>query len=987
MRQVLRRWIADSDTRFAVDDFRLQLQLSELTYLNDRTLDLYYSLVGELFDMLRADTTDREAWATLGRAFASISRELRRDGHRDSLFFGAVAFYCGGFPASATLTMRQTRSGDWDDEIYLACYDMLSRPAAPNSESVRDLIASVRSGEVAVISAAVEEAEREALAALQEGPDEWVPRQIRAALLRNFQETNLRAVLPDGTNAQWNPLVSSFLDRRQAVWDFFPSQIEAIEAGLLSTSDTYALQMPTGAGKTALAETLLFSHLTRNAEAKSVLLVPYRALARELRQTVGRNLTRMGMQTRAVYGGTVPTPEEGEALDSVRVIIATPEALMGLLGAQPEIAAEISLVVCDEGHLLADDSRGVSLELLLARLRARTPSPRTVFVSAIVPNIEEINAWLGGTDATVVRSTYRPAIAEYAILRPQGSGRRRTVALEFQELSAAVPAHTLPGFLDLADFEFTNTSTGRTNTYDYGSKKTQAIAAARKALAMGTVAVFAATKTGNQGVIGLADELISQVGSDLPLPEPASYTSDSALVADAVQYMNQEYGSDWTGSRALQAGVVVHHGDLPQETREVLEELLSEGHLAMVLCTSTLAEGVNLPIRTLILYSVTRGSASGESTPMLARDIKNLVGRAGRAGSSTRGLVICANEGQWRHIRPVAENAPGEPVAGALIELLRRLENALARQPQDLNNDALEETPQLLSLVDGIDAALVELIREELGDEEFLAIAASLAEETFAAQQADGPQHDLLLEVFRMRATRLLGMRSSGRLQWAQATGGRPRLVDSIIDNLYPQYSNWLTVESPLDDELLDALLQWSFEQTGFADAADAAFRQTNVADPRAALRALIKAWLEGSTHVEIAERVGLTVDQLLRIHTRVVLFDFVTLVEQAIAVLGQYVAQQGSALSTIAAAFADHLRYGVPNAVARNLMGQGMRHRRAAVEMGALPEFTDNINIMVPLESIARDVLQDSETWSSRLGTLVYQRTVVDVRVDRTPT
>ncbi len=406
----------------------------------------------------------------------------------------------------------------------------------------------------------------------------------------------------------------------------------------------------------------------------------------------------------------------------------------------------------------------------------------------------------------------------------------------------------------------------------------------------------------------------------------------------------------------------------------------------MVLCTSTLAEGVNLPIRTLILYSVTRGSASGESTPMLARDIKNLVGRAGRAGSSTRGLVICANESQWSHIRPVAENAPGEPVAGALIELLRRLQNALARQPQDLNNDALEGTPQLLSLVDGVDAALIELIREELGDEEFLAIAASLAEETFAAQQADGPQHDLLTEVFRMRAGRLLGMRSSGRLHWAQATGGRPRLVDSIIDNLYPRYSNWLVVESPLDEALLDTMLQWSFEQASFADIVDSAFRQTDVADPRAALRLLIKAWLEGITHVEMAERVGLTVDQLLRIHTRVVLFDFVTLVEQAIAVLGHYIAQQGNALSNAAAAFPDHLRYGVPNIIARNLMAQGMRHRRAAVELAVIPDFAENVNIMVPLESIARGILEDSDTWSSRLGTLIYQRTVFDVRSDRTP-
>ncbi|BBZ52355.1 hypothetical protein MHEI_40720 [Mycobacterium heidelbergense] len=697
MRDILRRWIADSDTRLAIDDFRLRLQLSEIAYLDGRTSDLYYALVGELFDTLRADVADRDSWAALGRALSSISRDLQREAKRDALFFGAVAFYCGGFPASATLTMRQTQPADWNDDVHLTCFELLTRRRRPASARIEDLLSSVRAGSIDAITELVAQADQEALSALQEGPDEWVPHRLQAALLRAFQTSNLRAVLPDGANSQWNSLVTSFLDRAQPVWDFFPSQIEAIEAGLLTSPDTFTIQMPTGAGKTALAETLLFSHLSSNPASKAVLLVPYRALARELRHSVGRHLTQMGMQTRTVYGGTVPSPEEGEDLDSVRAIIATPEALVGLLGAHPEIASEISLVVCDEGHLLADDSRGVSLELLLARLRARESAPRIVFVSAIVPNVEEINAWLGGNDDTVVRSTYRPAIAEYAVLRPTGKGKGRTVGLEFQEPTTSVPAHTLPGFLAATDFEFINPSTRRTNTYDYSSKKTQAIATARKALAMGTVAVFAATKTGKQGVIGLAEELLKQIASQVPLPNPLEAIEDSENLADAVEYFAQEFGSDWTGTRALQAGVVVHHGDLPQETREVLEELLAEGYSAMVLCTSTLAEGVNLPIRTLVLYSVTRGSASGESTPMLARDIKNLVGRAGRAGSSTRGLVICANDGQWIHIQPVARNAPGEPVAGALIELLRQLQSALARQAGDLNNEALEGTPELLS--------------------------------------------------------------------------------------------------------------------------------------------------------------------------------------------------------------------------------------------------------------------------------------------------
>jgi hypothetical protein len=127
----------------------------------------------------------------------------------------------------------------------------------------------------------------------------------------------------------------------------------------------------------------------------------------------------LGISARCAYGGTVPTGDEIQDIDTLRVLVATPEALSGTLSAEPDFFQRISLVICDEGHLLDSGDRGVGLELLLARMRARpNGSPRLVFVSAIVPNIVEINAWLGGPADSVVRSDYRPATAEFAAIRP-----------------------------------------------------------------------------------------------------------------------------------------------------------------------------------------------------------------------------------------------------------------------------------------------------------------------------------------------------------------------------------------------------------------------------------------------------------------------------------------------------------------------------------------------------------------------------------------
>lgn len=422
-----------------------------------------------------------------------------------------------------------------------------------------------------------------------------------------------------------------------------------------------------------------------------MLLVPFRSLASELKGTLVTRLNAMGLPARCAYGGTVPSGDEVHGLDQIRAMVATPESLSGILSAEPTFAQRISLVICDEGHLLDSDARGIGLELLLARMKSRAgAAPRFVFVSAIVPNIEEINAWLGGNDQTVIRSTYRPATAEFAILQPLGNGAAVSIRLAMHPHEAPERRFTLDRFLDRSSFTFTNPFTRRQNTYGFASVKTQAVAAARKVMPMGTTAIFAANKRGDQGAEGLARELVNQLAQPLPLPAPLDYAQPGAL-PPCIAYLESEYGAAWIGTQAVRHGAVLHHGDIPQETREVLEALIRDNAVRLVICTSTLAEGVNLPIRSLVLYSVQRRRPAGQQPEaMLARDIKNLVGRAGRAGANTKGLVICANPGQWGLVLPVAAQGAGEPVRGSLVSLVRQLRNFLARQGMALSNDFLE---------------------------------------------------------------------------------------------------------------------------------------------------------------------------------------------------------------------------------------------------------------------------------------------------------
>jgi helicase len=881
MREILAKWISDADAIRQFEHFKIPQQLLNLAYVRTRSDDYYIALVGELFDKMRDGFADLRDWAKLGDAMAQYAildgEKLIRSGgvsQMEAFLYSAAAFYFGGFPASAYLTLKQ-REFQMPSDEWAACYDLLARSAEPRSATVRTLLDGLATGRMEVLAGITREVKAAEQRGLRLGPRQWIPLRLLCALLDRFNRTNLRAVLPEGETAFWNQFVASMLGRKPPSWEFFPSQIQAIENGLLSRPDTCSLQMPTGAGKTALTETLLYSHLKRNPLEVAILLVPFRSLASELRNTLVRRLNSVGISARAAYGGTIPSAEEINNLDELQALVSTPETLSGLLAANPRFLNRVSLVICDEGHLLDSNSRGISLELLLARMKVREGGqPRFVFISAIVPNIEEINSWLAGNiyPGFVVRSDYRPALAEFALLNPNGSGAALAVDLIMHPHEAPATRFSISRFLGRDDFRYANPRSGRQKTYSFISVKTQALAAARKSLAMGAVAVFAANKRGDQGAIGLAEGLLDQLEQPLNLPLPAEHVVQAA-VDSAVEYLTLEYGEDWVGTRALAAGVVLHHGDIPQETREVLETLLRQGQVKFAICTSTLAEGVNLPIRTLVLYSVQRRKAAGPPENMLGRDIKNLVGRAGRAGATTKGLVICANPEQWGLLRPVAQQAAGEPVHGALSELIGRLKSHLAAHSVALTNDWLERSPSLGSLIDGVDSTLIDLVTEEIGLESLVEIATRLASETFAAKRMDGASKVILESLFKLRAEKVITVRETGRLDWIRETGAKLRMINTVENALLPAVANWEEIADPIDVNLITAILIWAWGQATLLAKVRQAFRlKDDVATDtvRDTVFEIVRMWLTGASFEAMSERLDAEVDDLLGIYTQV---------------------------------------------------------------------------------------------------------------------
>lgn len=993
MRASLQNWINEADSVRHLNFFSIAQMPIQLARITNRVEDYYITLVGELFSNLHAPGTLKADWAQLGNAFLQFAAEMTDQqlsqkgiSKEDAILFAASSFYFGDYPASACLAMRLgTRPID-DQSLQSACYDFLARPQELRSQIALNIREFLRNGESVSIDTQIKILLENERNALSESPEAWIRVKLLNNLLLSFRRTNLREILPEGYQPFWTPLVSSLINRRPSSWEFFPSQIEAIQGGLLTSENSFSLQMPTGAGKTTLCETLLYYHLKNQPQHLAIMIVPYRSLASELRNSLVRQLNSFGIPSRCAYGGTVPTGDEIHELVNTQVVIATPESLSGLLSADADFTKRISLVICDEGHLLDGDGRGISLELLLARLKARPAGmTRFIFISAIVPNIEEINSWLGGTDQTVIRSTYRPALAEFSVLNPIGKGANKYINLKMHPHEALERQFSIEHFLKRSDFIYLNPITRRQNTYDFSSFKTHAIATARKVLPMGAVAIFAMNKRGKQGAIGIGESFVNQLEVDLDLPKPIDHARLDAL-NKSIAYLEAEYGANWVTTRCLRNGAVLHHGDIPQETREILEDLLRKSDVKLVICTSTLAEGVNLPIRTLVLYSVERRSDDGQMQSMLSRDIKNLVGRAGRPGSNTKGLVICVNPEQWQYIQPVAEQGAGEPVKGSLVNLIRAMTNYLTREHIALTNEFLEQNPIIHPLIDGVDSTLIELLSDEIGEEAFIEQAIELAAQTFAAQQLNPQSAENLRNVFALRASRLVAFRAGGRTNWAKQTGAKIRLIDSVEQGLLPLRANWEVETDPLSEDLIKPIFQWAWTHSDLQDQVRRSFNlddDVNVDSVKERFFSIARLWMSGMRFREISAQLVIPIDDLLAVHTQGITFAFQTLIEQGISLLAKLLEAQGIMISTHALHFPEYLRFGAPNNLSKMLATIGVRHRLAYVNLGVALRESGFEGDQESLRSAAVNSLtQYPDQWRSSLGELIYQNTLSDLSV-----
>jgi hypothetical protein len=459
----------------------------------------------------------------------------------------------------------------------------------------------------------------------------WMARLLRL-MLKDYGSGSLWSVLPPFFGPDGVVHVDSYVKLlaflNPPVVELWQSQTAALQLALNPQNKGGVINLRTSAGKTRVAELAILHTLRTDPSAKVLYLAPFRSLAFELERTFAKTLAPLGYSVSHLYGGSRFSGVDREMFNEGRVTIATPEKAKAMLRAAPELFEPVKLVVIDEGHLLGGDERNVRNEMFLEHLRllARQGGARMLLLSAVLPNAEDLAAWVGGGVDSLVKSNWKPSAERRGILQWQQSG----VSVEWLRDDDWLGNQRCfnPDFVRFKQVSYV-TPKGKVKSRAFPKNKKEAVAATASRLSeLGPVLIFAGQA---QWVSSMVEAVIEALGSGAPI-HPWPETEWRILEAVA----KEELGADCNELAAARVGVISHSNKLPPQVRIAVEKLIAKCPPRIIVATTTLGQGVNIGIASVIVST----TSIGASAKISKRDFWNICGRAGRAFVDGEGKIL-----------------------------------------------------------------------------------------------------------------------------------------------------------------------------------------------------------------------------------------------------------------------------------------------------------------------------------------------------------
>lgn len=436
---------------------------------------------------------------------------------------------------------------------------------------------------------------------------------------------------------QAHQLTQEFISRFDFPFDDF--QVQACHA--VEEGKSVLVAAPTGAGKTVVGE--FAAYAARAREKKCFYTTPIKALSNQKYQEFVR-----AFGEREVGLLTGDTAINSDA----NIVVMTTEVLRNMLYAGSSSLANLGAVVMDEVHYLADKFRGAVWEEVLIHLME---SVQVISLSATVSNAEEFGEWLSEVrgDTEIIVSEIRP-IPLY-----------QHVLLDSKLLDLFTDSGGInPEVLRVERETMRRVRTPRYRRERWGMEnqrlsRSEMIEKLQRAALLPAI-TFIFSRAGCESAVKEC------LASGIKLTSPQERVEIAEIVSRYTKNLSRDDLEvlgfrDW--SAALERGIAAHHAGLLPSFKQVVEEAFQRGLIKAVFATETLALGINMPARTVVLEKLLKYNGEAH-VPITAGEYTQLTGRAGRRGIDIEGNAII----QWS---PTVDSATAAGLASTRTYPLR----------------------------------------------------------------------------------------------------------------------------------------------------------------------------------------------------------------------------------------------------------------------------------------------------------------------------
>ena len=427
-----------------------------------------------------------------------------------------------------------------------------------------------------------------------------------------------------------------FVENDWGIKTLHPPQAEAMPS-ILAGRNTM-LCIPTASGKSLVAFMGLVNQImTRNVGSRGIYIVPLKALASEKLEELKQLGESLGLK---IGLGIGDAPNEAKQIDDCDILVCTSEKLDSLMRSKSEVLRRVSVVVADEFHLVNDSHRGPTMEINLARIRHLLPEAQIITLSATVGNSQDLADWL---ESDLIVSQWRPVSLEYATLAELDLEPRAIQKSELSTASDLGPPRTLEGPKSHVAWAALN------DVYEQDGQLLVFVAARRSAQSE-------AKKLGQRMHKYLSKHNPEALPALKELSEKLSRSSNSAM-GDTL-------------AECVKGGVAFHHAGLRHTQRSEIENAFKNRILYCLCATPTLAAGVNLPARRVLIRDLKRFE-DGMSRLLPVMEVRQMLGRAGRPRYDPVGEAWLACKGG--DPRQVADDIADRYIHGPVEDISSKL--------------------------------------------------------------------------------------------------------------------------------------------------------------------------------------------------------------------------------------------------------------------------------------------------------------------------